>query len=282
MNKDIETHTNTDSMYVWEEKKRYGEMFKLSEDKEIECFSKKQIKALYPKKDYKVVAEHVVGSIKSPAGLLAYKDINLNLSSYKTHNRAVYCEKGFVSIDEDSFIILLKNTIIKRAIFAVLCLALILVGTFIAIDIAGTDEITSINDEQIATGANRNAVVLDLEEDAVDWEGIKSQNTGGVTAGIAIPGYKNITIKAGTTDVKMNLQNPEGNPCYFVISLMLEDGTVLYKSKMIEPGKGLYEIELLNTLEKGEYAAAVKYETYSLDELNPLNGALVKITLIAE
>ncbi len=53
-------------------------------------------------------------------------------------------------------------------------------------------------------------------------------------------------------------------------------------SKMIESGKGLYDISISNALEKGEYPATVKYETFSLEGLNQQNGAEVKITLIAE
>ena len=70
--------------------------------------------------------------------------------------------------------------------------------------------------------------VPDIEEGAVDWKGVQPRDTGGVTQGIAIPGYKSITIDADRTDVKVNFNNPEGNPCYFVISLVLDDGTVAF------------------------------------------------------
>ena len=80
----------------------------------------------------------------------------------------------------------------------------------------------------------------------------------------------------------VNLYNPQGNPCYFVISLVLDDGMVLYQSKMIEPGKALYGITLSRPLAAGEYEAMIMYETYSLDALKPMNGANVKFTLIAK
>ena len=54
-----------------------------------------------------------------------------------------------------------------------------------------------------------------------------------------------------------------------MISLVLDDGTVLYQSKMIEPGMGLYDITLTQALAPGEYGATVKYETYSLSDLTP-------------
>ena len=282
MNTKIESLGNTDSVYIGEERKIYGTKFKISKDKELDCLSKKQIKILYPKKDYKIVAEYAAGSPKSPAGILEYKNSKLELSANKSHNRAVYSEKGFVSVGEDSFVVLLKNTLAVRTIAAVLCIAFIAAGAILMVSFLGQKDIVAIEDEQIAAGGVEEAALPDLEEGAVDWEGVKPANTGGLTAGIAIPGYKSISIEAGATDVKVNLQNPEGNPCYFVISLLLDDGTALYQSKMIEPGKGLYEIELSKALAAGEYPATVKYETYSLDSLNPLNGAEVKITLIAE
>lgn len=279
---DFDKNNTSGQIYSSINKKRYGGKFKLSKDESIECYTKKQIKALYPKNDYNIVAEFVSGNNDSSAGLLIHKDKRLKLSKYKKHNRAIFSEKGFINIAEDSYIALLKNTLGVKAIAAVACIALILCGTLLALNLGKGEELTSISDDKVAAGADVKETELELEENAVDWEGVKTENTGGITAGIAIPGYKNITISAGTKDVKINLQNPEGNPCYFVISLILSDGTVIYKSKMIEPGKGLYEIELLESLEKGDYDATVKYETFSLDGLTPLNGAEVKITLIAQ
>lgn len=270
-----------DVVYYGEENKRYGATYKLDSGK-IKCYSKKQLKILYPNKDYKLVAEHSPGSINNSVGYLEYKDKNLNLSQLRTHSRAAYCEKGYLGVGEDNFVVLLKNAIPTRIIAAVLCVLIIAAGVFLALNLTGQSEIASVEEEPIAAAGFEQNVQPELEEGAVDWEGAKPRETGGVTAGIAIPGYKSITIDAGETDIKVNLQNPQGNPCYFVISLILQDGTELYKSKMIEPGKGLYDITINDPLGKGEYPAIVKYETFSLNELNPLNGAEVKITLIAE
>lgn len=271
-----------DVVYYGEENKRYGATYKLDNDQQIKCYSKKQLKILYPNKDYKLVAEYAPGSSKNPTGTLGYKKRKLNLSQLRTHSRVVYSEKGYLGVGEDSFVVLLKNATPTRIIAAVLCVLVIAAGVFLAVNLTGQSEIAMVEDEAIAAAGFEQNVQPELEEGAVDWEGAKPRETGGVTAGIAIPGYKSITIDAGETDIKVNLQNPEGNPCYFVISLILQDGTELYKSKMVEPGKGLYDITINNPLDKGEYPAVVKYETFSLNELNPLNGAEVKITLIAE
>jgi hypothetical protein len=123
-----------------------------------------------------------------------------------------------------------------------------------------------------------------LESGAVDWEGVKTSETSGIPAdGIRIPGYKSITIEADTTEVSVNLQNPEKNSCYFVIRLVLLDtGETLYESKMIEPGKGLYNITLSRALEAGTYSAQLQYEPYDMTTLTRLNGAVVNLDLIVE
>lgn len=281
MEKDSILAKETMPLYIGEDKKRYGAKYQLG-DLSLVCYSKKQVNALYPKEDYNTAAEYAPGSDKSPAGILDYNETELKLSKYKSHSRVFYSEKGFVSVGEDSFVVLLKNMVALRVIASVLCIAVIVAGALLAVNLIGSKESIAVEDEIIAAAGTEENALLDLEEGAVDWEGAKPRDTGGVRAGIAIPGYKSITIDAGKTDVKVNLQNPDGNPCYFIISLVLDDGTELYKSKMIEPGKGLYEITISKALDVGEYPAIVKYETYSLGELNPLNGAEVKIMLIAQ
>ena len=64
------------------------------------------------------------------------------------------------------------------------------------------------------------AFLPDLDENAiVQTDGIKEKPEG-----IRIPGYPRITISADTKDVTMNLQNPEGNPCYFTFEIILTEG----------------------------------------------------------
>ena len=97
-----------------------------------------------------------------------------------------------------------------------------------------------------------------------------------------IPGYESITIPAGTTDVSVELMNPEENNVYFEISFYLpETDETIYTSKMIQPGQHLYEITLDKAMEAGEYPLTIRYATYSADEaMTPRNGAEVNCTLI--
>jgi hypothetical protein len=165
----------------------------------------------------------------------------------------------------------------KRIIAIAIGLAVIAGGIVLAICLwNGTAEV-----EADATTTPMTPV---LESGAVDWEGVKTSETSGIPAdGIRFPGYKSITIEANKTEVSVNLQNPEKNNCYFVIRLVLLDtGETLYESKMIEPGKGLYSINLSRALEAGTYSAQLQYEPYDMVSLTRLNGAAINMDLIVE
>lgn len=98
---------------------------------------------------------------------------------------------------------------------------------------------------------------------------------------IAIPGYEMLELKAGSKEQSICLPNPPQNDCYFKISLYLEDGTLLWQSELIEPGKTSKAMVLTTVLKKGTYPNAVLlYSCYRMDEaLSPLNGAQMKVTL---
>ena len=118
-----------------------------------------------------------------------------------------------------------------------------------------------------------------LDEGAKEYTGREPENKGG-TLGIKIPGYDTVRLPSGTTDVKMILLNPEGNPCYFVFELVI-DGDSYYKSDFVEPSKCIEDLKLTKPLPKGTHTAILKISTYSLDEsLSPMNGANVEFELI--
>jgi hypothetical protein len=256
--------------------RNYAGKYQTGNNKIIPCYTKSQMKNLYPQGGYTVLGEFAPGSPQPRSGSLRSDGLKLKLTAHKSNSRILYSEKGFVSLEgiEDGFAVLLKNVLLQRLLAAILSLILIAGGLFLALNWNSLFA--------AVPAANEPGRELELEEGAEEWQGIQPRDTGGVTEGIAIPGYKSITVDADTTDVNVNFQNPEGNPCYFVISLILADGTELYKSKMIEPGMGLYEITLTQALAAGEYDATVKYETFGLESLSPMNGAEVKIKLIAE
>ena len=79
-------------------------------------------------------------------------------------------------------------------------------------------------------------------------------------------------------DLANRLPELEGPCC-----LMLEDGTELYTSPLLEPGQAVQLIPLNQTLKKGEYAAQVVYRCVTLDEDHaPLNAGVSGFTLYVD
>lgn len=121
-----------------------------------------------------------------------------------------------------------------------------------------------------------------IDENASEWDdGI--ENDSEIEGRILVPGYSGAKMKTGDTSLALRIGNPSENTCYLQATLQLEDGTVLYESGLIEPGKGYDEIELKQSLEPGEYNAFVHYQGYSMDEepemLNSCDSAFVlKVT----
>lgn len=103
-----------------------------------------------------------------------------------------------------------------------------------------------------------------------------------LTDSIDLPGFGELHFKAGRTEQNLSVPNPAQNFCWFKVSLLLDDGTVLWTSDMIAPGEESGKAVLSTVLEEGEYTDAVlKYECFA-DEAgqNALNGAETSLTII--
>ena len=97
---------------------------------------------------------------------------------------------------------------------------------------------------------------------------------------ISVPGYEKLELVAGQKKQNVYLNNPDENTCYFVMSLILEDGTIIWKSDYLEPGRAFDRIELNQPLEKGSYGnVTLQYDCYSTVDQRELNGSAVTITL---
>lgn len=100
------------------------------------------------------------------------------------------------------------------------------------------------------------------------------------TGSIAIPGYDKITLKAGQRNQEVHLLNPAGNDCYFVISLLLADGTEIYKSGVIPPGNEVNNIKLSAVPAAGTYENAIlRYSCWAVDGQAEVSGADTICTL---
>lgn len=266
-------------LYEAENRDNYGKTVKYSDGLSINCYSKRQMKNIFPKGNFHVVGEHVSSGKRDGKkdvedhAVLRYMDRELALKEKGKRSGILYSRSGYVACKglPNSFVALLKN----RA--ALLLLALILAAGLIA---GGVLLYSSLASE--GTGGDGG---LELDKDAVDWEGTLPPSEGGNSGeedGIRIPGYKSMAIEANSKEVSVNLVNPEGNQCYFIISIAL-NGTdeVIYESKLIPPGKGLYKINLTKPLAPGTYDAQLRYEAYDLSTQSRLNGAVVNFALNA-
>lgn len=122
----------------------------------------------------------------------------------------------------------------------------------------------------------------DVDENAESYTGDKDTYKGKKNSDtISIPGFDVMNLQAGVAEQKVNLHNPEKNICYFKMTLFLSDGTKLWESKLIEPGKAVYDITLSQALSAGTYENCVlKYECFKMDkDLTPLNGSEIKFTM---
>ncbi len=100
---------------------------------------------------------------------------------------------------------------------------------------------------------------------------------------ISIPGYETLQFREGQTYQEVTLHNPENNTCYFKLSLILADGTVLWTSELLEPGMAFTGIELFEPIGAGTYEeVTLKYDCYSLKNMKQLNGAEIKVTVLVK
>lgn len=91
-----------------------------------------------------------------------------------------------------------------------------------------------------------------------------------------------MTIKADQIKQNIWLYNPEKNNCYFLATIMLPDGTEVYKSALIAPGKAIYTAEFTRTVPAGTYENAIlQYDFYTLDGTQA-NGTKAYFTLEVE
>lgn len=98
--------------------------------------------------------------------------------------------------------------------------------------------------------------------------------------GTMIPGYGSAVMNEGEDTLRLTIGNPLGNRVGFFAVLMLEDGTELYSSPLLEPGQAVPLVPLSETLKAGKYLAQVVYNCVTLDQKHtPLNGGVSGFTL---
>lgn len=262
-------------VYQIDDRSNYEKEIAISKQHKVLCYSKKQMKSLYPFGSYRIIATFVKGR-KSNQAVLCCGKTWLPLTEVKSFNRFFKKVAGYVAVKgyQNGYVQLLKNRITAYLLVCLVALSISVGGVFGYNYFFANHDTAGINSGQ----------GLEIDDQAVDWKGTLpvANNNENKQEGIKIPGYKQMVVEAGTVDVSVNLVNPEGNPCYFVIKIVLTDtGEQIYESKLIEPGKGLYNISLTRPLAKGSYKAQIQYEPYDLNTKTRLNGAVINFDLLA-
>ena len=121
-------------------------------------------------------------------------------------------------------------------------------------------------------------------------KGVPGANTGDKQSGLAVPeqqemiqvtAYESLELKADTLQQEVRLSTISDNECITVMSLVLEDGTELWRSAELYPGQIVLSMTLSQPLPAGEYPNTVlRYQHFTLDEeKTPLNNAETLLTL---
>ncbi len=117
-------------------------------------------------------------------------------------------------------------------------------------------------------------------EDGKPLDGDVEKNQGTISA----PGYERLEIKADTAAQGFALVNPAQNSCYMKISLILEDGTVLWTSQPTAPGEATDEVVISPTLPEGRYdGATLRYACFRDKACTKeLNSVVINLYLLSK
>ena len=137
-----------------------------------------------------------------------------------------------------------------------------------------------VSDSKGQGSEDLNPVSQQTEETApMETAPMETEPVEKLTDSISLPGYGGLNLTAGKTEQNLALPNPAENFCQIRISLILEDGTVIWTSELTPPGEQA-QIVLNEALEKGDYNATLKYDCFQMDEnKTPLNGATCQLVL---
>lgn len=116
------------------------------------------------------------------------------------------------------------------------------------------------------------------DSNGVLWNGKQTIEKKYEQSSISIPCFNEISFLSDTTEQKVNLYNPESNDCSMNFSIVFPDGTVVWEEENIQPGYGVYNIQINKKLEKGTYKGCVFAVRCFRDRVE-LNGCNITFTL---
>ena len=118
------------------------------------------------------------------------------------------------------------------------------------------------------------------EYSGIKWNGVRQINNPTEQKYIAVSGFTDLKFVADTTKQSVNFYNPKENNCLMDLSIVMQNGDVLWQAENIRPDYGLYTIDLCSPLKKGEYPACIVARFKTIDGGTKLNSATFKIKII--
>lgn len=238
----------------------------------VSYFKKKEIDSRYPSGGYTVVGQ--IGKGKREIGNLQSDDGQTEkvYAATKMPHTAVV---GYIEIEADKFIAIVKDRLLLWLLLALLIAALIIGLIFLlkaVIPTGGGDGTTTTTPAGVV---DQNAVLGEGEISIPDKTKTKGRK-------IKVNGIPELPLAANTKEQSFVFSNPEENPCFFVIEIELSNtGEVIYTSNLLPPGYSISKFTLNRELAVGTYPATVHVKTYSFDkEQRKLNNMDLKTTIV--
>lgn len=119
------------------------------------------------------------------------------------------------------------------------------------------------------------------DSNGVIWNGKQTIRQNHEQSYISIPGFDKMVFKSNSTSQKINIYNPDTNTCSMNFSIEMPDGTILWSCENIQPGYGLYDIEINKELERGIYEGC-KFSVRCFRDDIEINGCNIKFTLYVD
>ena len=240
-------------------RKGYDKELKTADGSVIGYYSKTRMKKKFPKGGY-ILAGGIGSGMGTSIGDLLTEEGSIPYYTLQ-YSRFIYGVDGYIDCGDRQYLAVVKNWLPRNLVVLVLVLA-VLAGLGVWIyHLAGN-----------GNGLDPNA---EDYEPSFDFQETADPNH------IALPGYEEITITAGTDTAYVALWNPPSNPCYFQFQMVYDD-EVLYESGLIEPGKAVTEVPLGRTFDAGIYDLNIVINTFSLEDgETPMNGGNIECSLVA-
>lgn len=227
-------------------------------DCQVECYSKKRFKKLYPYKEPQFIGELVKRPRKQIIGKLSLSDdIAAKVSEYGTHSKLLHRKAGYVCVGEDQYVVLLKSRLPFLLWFLGLGLAACVL--LLALWLLSRSGPPVINPDNPLPSQDPNVQTL-------PEEGKKPELNGGGSVSMIYTLKAELTLSDRT--IKMHFKNPSDSTHDVVLEMYLisaQQEIKIAQSGRIPAGTGLFELtfdQKAAVLSEGQYTAKYKVNYY--------------------